>query len=176
MQPTRSILLAEDDAAARAFLTDNLTADGYEVLGADAKAAWEVGRLGHLWRFAQAYRLSGDAAWAQAWLECVRHFRESNPAGFGVQWSCAMEVSLRAMTVALSFGLVQREVDAGLLLDFLEEHDLELPTHAQARIERLRVKPDFTDATHHLVVFVDGPPHADAAISAARTGANTLVR
>jgi DNA-binding response OmpR family regulator len=39
MQPTRSILLAEEDAAARAFLTDNLTADGYEVLGADSKAA-----------------------------------------------------------------------------------------------------------------------------------------
>lgn len=90
--------------------------------GADAKAAWEVGRLGQLWRFAQAYRLTGDRAWAQAWLDCVRHFRESNPRGFGVQWSCAMEVSLRAMTVALSFGLVQREVDPGLLLDFLEEH------------------------------------------------------
>ncbi len=44
-------------------------------------------------------------------------------------------------------------------LDFLEEHDLELPTHAQARIERLRVKPDFTYASHHLVVFVDGPVH-----------------
>jgi DNA-binding response OmpR family regulator len=39
MQPTRSILLVEEDAAARAFLTDNLTADGYEVLGADSKAA-----------------------------------------------------------------------------------------------------------------------------------------
>jgi ATP-dependent helicase YprA (DUF1998 family)/very-short-patch-repair endonuclease len=52
--------------------------------------------------------------------------------------------------------------DSGLerrFLDFLEEHDLELPTHAQARIERLRVKPDFTYAAHHLVVFVDGPPH-----------------
>jgi hypothetical protein len=90
--------------------------------GADAKAAWEIGRLPQLWRFAQAYRLTGDAAWAHAWLACVRHFRETNRAGFGVQWSCAMEVSLRAMTVALSSGLVQPEVDAGLLLDFLEEH------------------------------------------------------
>ena len=39
MQPTRSILLAEEDAATRAFLTDNLTADGYQVLGADRQAA-----------------------------------------------------------------------------------------------------------------------------------------
>jgi DNA-binding response OmpR family regulator len=36
---TRSILLAEEDAATRAFLTDNLTADGYRVLVADDKSA-----------------------------------------------------------------------------------------------------------------------------------------
>ena len=29
MEPTRSILLAEEDAATRAFLADNLIADGY---------------------------------------------------------------------------------------------------------------------------------------------------
>jgi DNA-binding response OmpR family regulator len=39
MQPTRSILLAEEDAATRAFLTDNLIADGYRVLVADDKPA-----------------------------------------------------------------------------------------------------------------------------------------
>jgi DNA-binding response OmpR family regulator len=39
MEPTRSILLAEEDAATRAFLADNLTADGYRVLVADDKPA-----------------------------------------------------------------------------------------------------------------------------------------
>ena len=39
MDSTTSILLAEEDAAARAFLADNLAADGYEVLLADSKAA-----------------------------------------------------------------------------------------------------------------------------------------
>jgi len=99
--------------------------------GADAKVMWEVGRLPHLWRFAQAYRLTGDVAWAEAWRQEVGHFRESNPAGMGVQWSCAMEVSLRAMTVALSFGLVQDAVDAGFLLDFLEEHCAYVATHLE---------------------------------------------
>ena len=37
MQPARQILIAEEDAATRAFLADNLTADGYEVLLADDK-------------------------------------------------------------------------------------------------------------------------------------------
>jgi DNA-binding response OmpR family regulator len=39
MDSTTSILLAEEDAATRAFLADNLAADGYEVLLADSKAA-----------------------------------------------------------------------------------------------------------------------------------------
>jgi DNA-binding response OmpR family regulator len=39
MEPIRSILLAEEDATIRAFLADNLTADGYAVLPADTKRA-----------------------------------------------------------------------------------------------------------------------------------------
>ena len=37
MEPARQILLAEEDPATRAFLADNLTADGYEILLADDK-------------------------------------------------------------------------------------------------------------------------------------------
>src|SRR5262249_51139933 len=93
--------------------------------GADAKVMWEVGRLSHLWRFAQAHHLTGDPAWASAWRDGVRQFRAASPAGRGVQWACAMEVSLRAMTVALSFGLVQGSLGAAFdpeLLDVLDEH------------------------------------------------------
>ena len=39
MEPARSILLCEEDAAARAFLADNLIADGYDVITADCKPA-----------------------------------------------------------------------------------------------------------------------------------------
>src|SRR5436853_318229 len=75
--------------------------------GADAKVMWELGRLPQLWRFGQAFRLTGDPSWARAWEETVRQFRAANAKGMGVQWACAMEVSLRATTVALTYGLVQ---------------------------------------------------------------------
>ena len=39
MESTTSILLTEEDATTRAFLADNLTADGYDVVLADSKAA-----------------------------------------------------------------------------------------------------------------------------------------
>jgi very-short-patch-repair endonuclease len=44
-------------------------------------------------------------------------------------------------------------------LRFLDNQQLELPTHAQERVDRLKAKPDFTYAHHYAVVFVDGPPH-----------------
>jgi len=108
--------------------------------GADAKAAWEVGRLQHLWRFAQARWLAESAeersSWARAWMETFRQFRADNPAGFGVQWSCAMEVSARAMHAAMSFAYLQDDpaVDArfvGELLDSLEEHCLYVEEHLE---------------------------------------------
>jgi hypothetical protein len=90
--------------------------------GADAKVMWELGRLPQLWRFAQAFSLTGDPSWARAWEQTVRQFRAANAPGRGVQWACAMEVSLRAMTVALTYGLVRHAVDPGFLLELLEEH------------------------------------------------------
>ena len=90
--------------------------------GADAKVMWEVGRLPHLVRYGQARWLTSDKSWSASWQKELKHFRETNPAGFGVQWSCAMEVSLRACNIALSYAFVQDEVAAGEVIDCLEEH------------------------------------------------------
>jgi hypothetical protein len=101
------------------------------VTGADVKAAWEIGRLQHLWRFGQARWLAGTAtersAWARAYMATVRQFRADCPAGMGVQWSCAMEVASRAFHAALAFAYVQDDpaVDAifvGELAEMLDEH------------------------------------------------------
>jgi hypothetical protein len=108
--------------------------------GADAKAVWEIGRLQHLWRFAQARWLAESEAerssWARAWIETVRQFRADNRVGLGVQWSCAMEVSARVMHAAMSFAYIQDDsaVDArvtGELFDFLEEHCLYIEDHLE---------------------------------------------
>ncbi len=78
---------------------------------------------------------------------------------------------LAGATVEVSPGSLPREQQLELLtgrcdselerkfLRFLEEHDLELPTHAQEYLDGLRSKPDFTYAHRYAVVFVDGPPH-----------------
>ena len=110
------------------------------VPGADAKAAWEVGRMQHLWRFAQARWLAESAEerslWARAFMESVRQFRADCPAGYGVQWSVAMEVSARAMHIAMAFAYVQDDpaIDPGFvaeLFDLLEEHCLYIEEHIE---------------------------------------------
>src|SRR5438445_6931142 len=99
--------------------------------GADAKAAWEVGRLQQLWRYGQARWLAGTAtersAWARAFMATIRQFRADCPPGMGVQWSCAMEVSAAACHAALALAYVQDDpaIDArftGELCEMLDEH------------------------------------------------------
>ena len=49
-------------------------------------------------------------------------------------------------------------------LDFLEEHNLRLPSHAQRLIESCHTKPDFEyTGSHRVVIFIDGPAHDPAA-------------
>jgi hypothetical protein len=108
--------------------------------GADAKVMWEVGRLQHLWRFGQARWLAQTATersvWTRAWTSGVRQFRAEDPAGCGVQWSCAMEVSARAMNVALTFAYVRDdaamdEAFVSELFDLLDEHCGYIETHLE---------------------------------------------
>jgi len=108
--------------------------------GADVKAAWEIGRLQQLWRFGQARWLAGTAtersAWARAYMATIRQFRADCPAGMGVQWSCAMEVSSRAFHAALAFAYVQDDpaVDAAFsaeLAEMLDEHCAYVEEHLE---------------------------------------------
>ena len=97
--------------------------------GKDAKALWEIGRLSFLWPLAQTFRLTSDPKWSQAWASALRGFDAANPAGLGVQWSCPMEVSLRAMNVALTSGLVGE--DGEWLHGFLDRHCAWVASHLE---------------------------------------------
>jgi len=44
-------------------------------------------------------------------------------------------------------------------LDFLEENELRLPSHAQVFIEKCRTRPDFLYEDHLTAIYVDGPHH-----------------
>jgi uncharacterized heparinase superfamily protein len=69
---------------------------------ADVKLPWEVARCHHWIPLAQAFRLTGDERYA---IEIVRQhddFAEANPVGFGIHWTCTMDVAIRALNWAIA--------------------------------------------------------------------------
>ena len=84
--------------------------------GSDARVLWEMNRLAHLITLGRAYALMSEArpsgrasldseSFSQEFLRHVRSWRTQNPVGRGANWSCAMEVALRAMNLLGAFSL-----------------------------------------------------------------------
>jgi hypothetical protein len=91
------------------------------VPGADVKVPWELSRGHHLITLGQAYYLTSDERYA---TECVREISdwiENNPCRYGVNWSCTMDVGIRAVNWIWAFQFVRRShiVDEQFVMKFL---------------------------------------------------------
>ncbi len=64
----------------------------------DSKVTWELNRHQWLLALGQAYRLSGDARYAEVFVERVRDWMRANPPGMGINWSSSLEVSYRMIS------------------------------------------------------------------------------
>jgi hypothetical protein len=79
-----------------------------EVDGADVKVPWELARMQHLPQLALA-ALAGilpAGRAAQAFRDDVGSFLAANPPGWGVNWTNAMEVALRAANWLIAWDLL----------------------------------------------------------------------
>lgn len=74
---------------------------------ADIKYPWELGRCQHFVTLAQAWLLSGRAAYAKEILAQMEDFSEANPPGLGIQWTCTMDVALRALNWAVAVDMIR---------------------------------------------------------------------
>lgn len=95
--------------------------------GSDVRVLWELNRLGHLLTLARAYAVTGGEEFAEEFFAQVEGWRAQNPAGFGPNWACAMEVALRAMNIVACFQLLRRsraldERRLASMLALFEEH------------------------------------------------------
>src|SRR5439155_7202590 len=64
----------------------------------DVKVPWELSRCQHFARLGQAYWLTGDDRYAAEFAAEVTDWIASNPYAHGVNWACAMDVALRAVS------------------------------------------------------------------------------
>ena len=74
---------------------------------ADIKLPWELGRCQHWVTLGQAYRLTGDERFATEIVRQHADFLQANPIGAGVQYTCTMDVAIRAVNWALAFELIR---------------------------------------------------------------------
>lgn len=72
---------------------------------ADVKYPWELARSQHFATLAEAWRMSKDARYARELFDQIADFMEANPVGFGINWTCTMDVAIRAGNWALALAL-----------------------------------------------------------------------
>lgn len=65
--------------------------------GVDIKGPWELSRFAHGIRLGQASWMTGETKYAAAWEQHVQSWWKQCPPQRGVNWSCAMEVAIRAI-------------------------------------------------------------------------------
>src|SRR6266508_3584318 len=69
----------------------------------DVKVPWELSRCQHFTVLGQAYWLTGDERYAREFVNEVQDWIARNPWGHGVNWACAMDVALRAVSWTWGF-------------------------------------------------------------------------
>jgi hypothetical protein len=64
----------------------------------DVKVPWELSRCQHFTSLGQAYWLTGDERYAEEFVAETTDWIDANPFSLGVNWACAMDVALRAVS------------------------------------------------------------------------------
>jgi heparinase II/III-like protein len=88
----------------------------------DKKLTWELNRCGHFVTFGQAYLMTGDERYAQAFVRQAVCWIESNPPKLGINWASSLEVAYRAISWlwALHFFAQSPNVTPEFVLRFLK--------------------------------------------------------
>ena len=93
----------------------------------DCKYVWEPNRHHQLVVLGRAYRVSGDARYAEAVVEQLGSWLEQNPFGMGMNWRSPLELGVRLINWVWALGLI---ADSGLvegefhrrLVDSIDRH------------------------------------------------------
>lgn len=65
--------------------------------GNDIKMPWELSRCHHLLTLGEAYKMTGEEKYAHEVVDAISDWIEQNPLMYTVNWTCAMDVSIRAV-------------------------------------------------------------------------------
>lgn len=66
---------------------------------ADVKVPWELSRFQHLFTLGKAYWITGNLKYFEEAKEQILDWIEKNPIYYGVNWTCTMDVAIRAVNL-----------------------------------------------------------------------------
>ena len=66
---------------------------------ADVKVPWELSRLQFITTLGRAYWFTGDPKYKEQFVFELTDWIKSNPVDHGVNWTCSMEVAIRAINI-----------------------------------------------------------------------------
>ncbi len=92
--------------------------------GSDIRVLWELNRLGHFLPLACAYASTHDERYSAEFITQLKSWNEQNPYGRGPNWTCAMEVALRAINLLAAFEFFRHspQMPVKFFLQLLQQH------------------------------------------------------
>jgi hypothetical protein len=127
--------------------------------GVDIKLPWELARLQHLPALAGGYVLGGQPgfgaaeSYAREFQNQILDFIATNPAAWGVNWACAMDVAIRAANMALAWDLFRA---AGAAFDAAFEAALASSLLAHGRFVRANLEWHGGARANHYLADIAG--------------------
>jgi uncharacterized heparinase superfamily protein len=88
----------------------------------DKKVVWELNRLQHFVTLGQAYWMTRDEAYAEAFVSQASSWMEANPPNRGINWASSLELALRSIAWlwALHLFAGSRQISPGFALRSLK--------------------------------------------------------
>lgn len=117
----------------------------------DVKIIWELARMQHLTRLAQAWQWTGDARYAREIVAQITAWIVDNPWMMGINWTSPMECSLRLITWTWAFHLI-RDWE-GLSDDFVRLLVASIHQHLYTVDRSYSL---FSSANNHLIAEASG--------------------
>src|ERR1044072_13287 len=67
-------------------------------IAGDKKITWELNRHAHFVAFGQAYWMTGDEAYPEAFVAQGSSWMDANPPRYGINWASRLEIAFRAIS------------------------------------------------------------------------------
>ena len=120
--------------------------------GVDIKVPWELSRFQHLNTLGQAFVLTKNRKYSDEFSKQITDWIRSNPVGFGVNWSCTMDVAIRvANWVVAQEYFSDKDI---LPKDFLHNFYVSIYEHGKFIVKHLENNKLIVTTNHYIADLV----------------------